>query len=269
MQDIWVIISWPDRFLQLGHHSPIWLICRLFFYPIQWIPYPLMVLQIFERKSINWRTSCLLVYFHCLANSVCSFFSFFVKSDWNVLFRRHLYDNQLTGGLPASWSALSNLRQMYFFFFPLAPLFQVLNQSQRVLHSNQLSGPIPATWFPVPPAFPNLQHLCVSVFFCFFFTFFWLSIERSLFTNQLSGPLPSSWSALSNLQYLYVLFASPLSNILVFNASNFQIFGRQSIHWRTSCYLVCSHCLASSVCFCFFFFYQIWLKCPFSQTFVR
>src|SRR3990167_10999237 len=58
-----------------------------------------------------------------------------------------------------------------FSFFP-PPLFQVLNQSQRVLHSNQLSGPIPATWFPVPPAFPYLQHLCVSVFFCFFFYIF-------------------------------------------------------------------------------------------------
>src|SRR3990167_1520073 len=54
----------------------------------------------------------------------------------------------------------------------VCPLFQLLNQSQRVLHSNQLSGPIPATWFPVPPAFPYLQHLCVSVFFCFFFYIF-------------------------------------------------------------------------------------------------
>ena len=78
MQDIWAIISWLDRFPQLGHHSPIWFV-DCFFIPIQWIPYPLMVLQIFERKSINWRTSCLLVYFHCLANSVCSFFSFFCQ----------------------------------------------------------------------------------------------------------------------------------------------------------------------------------------------
>ena len=83
----------------------------------------------------------------------------------------------------------------------------------------------------------SLSQSSVLVRFFFssvFIWFFWLFFQRYLFSNQLSGPLPSSWSALINLQYLCVLFACRLSHILVFNALRFQIFGRQSIDWRTS-----------------------------------
>ena len=67
---------------------------------------------------------------------------------------------------------LSLLCKNCTFFFPLhAPLIQVLMQSQRALHQNALSGPIPATWSSLPPAFPDLEYLCVHVFLLFFFWF--------------------------------------------------------------------------------------------------
>ena len=63
----------------------------------------------------------------CSARTVCSLFSlllfsFFFFSETNLtenavpFSNRYLYENQLTGVLPASWSALSNLQELYFLF---------------------------------------------------------------------------------------------------------------------------------------------------------
>src|SRR3990167_7491538 len=79
------------------------------------------------------------------------------------------------------------------FFFPLhAPLIQVLMQSQRVLNQNALSGPIPATWSSLPPAFPDLEYLCVHVFLLFFFWFI-LPVQAKIIAFEWIERTPSFW----------------------------------------------------------------------------
>jgi Leucine-rich repeat (LRR) protein len=95
-----------------------------------------------------------------------------------------LYQNQLSGPIPAELGNLANLTILSLSSNELsglipAELGNLANLTSLYLYSNELSGPIPAE-------LGNLANL----------TDLWLS------SNQLSGPIPAELGNLANLTYL-------------------------------------------------------------------
>ncbi len=99
-----------------------------------------------------------------------------------------LGNNQLSGILPASLSALTNLQYIVFNDNQLsgtipASMSALTNLRWLILSSNQLTGSIPASLSTLT----NLTDLY-------------------LFSNQLTGSIPASLSTLTNLQKLYLSY---------------------------------------------------------------
>ena len=108
-----------------------------------------------------------------------------------------VYENQLSGELPASWSALPNIVSLYVLEQSnLLPSY-LCNIPTRLLWSNEFTGELPASW----SAMTQLKALLVFLIthLCFV-----NSSRRFLNDNNLSGTLPESWSEMSSLQVLCV-----------------------------------------------------------------
>eukprot|EP00873_Tetraselmis_striata_P014364 jgi/Tetstr1/434628/TSEL_023719.t1 len=137
-------------------------------------------------------------------NTACDFEGVDCDST-GVVIEVWLYNNQLTGPLPPSWSALTRLTQLSLhdnhLTGPLPPSWSALTElSGLYLDNIQLTGPLPPSWSaltgleclwlynnqltgPLPPSWSALT---------------WLT-QLHLYTNHLTGPLPPSWSALTGL----------------------------------------------------------------------
>ena len=121
-----------------------------------------------------------------------------------------LWDNQLTGPIPAELGDLTNLRVLYLGFNELtgpipAELGNLTNLNELYLSGNQLTGPIPAELGnltnlsnldlggnqltgPIPAWLGNLTNL----------------VYLGLIGNELTGPIPAELGNLTNLRQLYL-----------------------------------------------------------------
>ena len=120
----------------------------------------------------------------------------------------NLFDNNLSGPLPASWGNLTNLTQLHLsdnsLTGPLpASWGNLTNLTQLHLDRNSLTGPLPASWGNLT----NLTHLHLSrnsltgPLPAFLGTLTNLT-QLSLVGNSLTGPLPATWGTLTNLTEL-------------------------------------------------------------------
>ena len=170
--DIWETINSLENFLILGLLSAICKLCEQF-------------LSSSFFLTSDWKCH---LHRHIFANQL----SGELPGSWSALAAlQYLYDpyfsvfkSNLTEFVcqTDTWTAINSLEDFLILglIFPIcknctffSPCMHHWSRYwcnyKRALQQNALSGPIPATWSSLPPAFPNLEYLCVagSVFFTF------------------------------------------------------------------------------------------------------